>query len=71
MSVTPKPASHLTEVSTCIWGDVSAVGIVEHRVVKSSGSIADATASATGTVMSAKELSEATAKVRNEVRKAK
>ncbi|MEU7135211.1 hypothetical protein [Streptomyces sp. NPDC046261] len=61
-------SSSVTEVSTCIWGDASAMGIVEHRVAKSSGS---STSSATGNVMSAKELSEATVKVRNEVRKAK
>ncbi|GHC50813.1 hypothetical protein [Streptomyces cinnamoneus] len=61
----------VSDISTCIWGDGSAAGVVEHRVVKSSGGIAGATTSATGDVMSAKELSEATAKVRNEVRKEK
>ncbi|MFI9238479.1 hypothetical protein [Streptomyces sp. NPDC053079] len=60
-------SSTATDVSTCIWGDASAMGIVEHRVTKGSGSSSEAT----GEVMSAKDLSEATAKVRNEVRKPK
>ncbi|MEV5242101.1 hypothetical protein AB0K89_23805 [Streptomyces cinnamoneus] len=71
--------STVSDVNTCIWGDGSAVGVVEHRVVKTSGvstggtsgGMNGVTTAANGTAMSAKELSEATAKVRNEVRKAK
>ncbi|MFD0383937.1 hypothetical protein ACFQ2B_21385 [Streptomyces stramineus] len=59
-----------SEVSYCVWGDSSAVGVVQHLVTKSSGGISGATG-ATGNVMSAKDLSEATVKVRNEVRKEK
>ncbi|MBT2385679.1 hypothetical protein [Streptomyces sp. ISL-11] len=60
--------SSTSETSTCIWGDKSAVGVVQHQVSKSSVA---GTAAATGNVMSAKELSDATVKVRNEVRKNK
>ncbi|WP_171161609.1 hypothetical protein [Streptomyces sp. I05A-00742] len=58
------------QVSRCIWGDSSAMGIVQHRVQKSTSSFGSSTNS-TGDVMSAEEMSEATAKVRNEVRKEK
>ncbi|MFI9200367.1 hypothetical protein [Streptomyces sp. NPDC053048] len=60
-----------TEVSTCIWGDSSAIGIVEHQVTKTTGGFAGTATSASGNVMSAKELSEAAAKIRNAVRKEK
>ncbi|MCC3770225.1 hypothetical protein, partial [Streptomyces sp. UNOC14_S4] len=64
--------SSVVEGSTCVWGDSSAVGVVTHTVGKSSGGITGgATTTATGNAMSAKELSEAAAKVRNEVRKNK
>ncbi|MBO0656996.1 hypothetical protein J1792_30935 [Streptomyces triculaminicus] len=65
--------SSSAEISICIWGDSSAVGMVRHTVSKTSGGLTGSTSSmaATGNVMSAKELSEATAKVRNEVRKEK
>ncbi|MBB4892448.1 hypothetical protein FHS39_001459 [Streptomyces olivoverticillatus] len=62
--------SAVSEVSTCVWGDTSAIGVVEHQVTKVSGGI-DSSASATGDVMSAKDLSETAAKVRTEVRKEK
>ncbi|MFI9238480.1 hypothetical protein [Streptomyces sp. NPDC053079] len=61
--------SSSAETSACIWGDKSALGVVQHQVSKSSG-MAGA-ASATGNAMSAQELAEATAKIRNEVRKEK
>ncbi|MFF4530417.1 hypothetical protein ACFY1P_14180 [Streptomyces sp. NPDC001407] len=61
-----------SEGSICIWGDSSAVTVVSHSVTKGSGGITGgATTSATGNAMSAQELSEATAKVRTEVRKNK
>ncbi|MEU8583641.1 hypothetical protein [Streptomyces abikoensis] len=59
-----------SEVSACVWGDKSAVGIVQHQISKSSNPYGGATA-ATGNVMSAQELSDATAKIRNQVRKEK
>ncbi|MGW1077013.1 proline-rich domain-containing protein [Streptomyces sp. NPDC002537] len=61
-----------SEGSTCVWGDSSAIGFVSHSVTKTSGGITGgATTTATGNPMSAKELSEAAAKVRTEVRKNK
>ncbi|MEU1373239.1 hypothetical protein ABZ442_06195 [Streptomyces triculaminicus] len=68
---TAGPTSTHTEVSTCVWADSSAVGIVEHQITKTSGGIAGTVTSSSGDVMSAKDLSEATAKIRNEVRKDK
>lgn len=68
---TAGPTSTHTEVSTCVWADSSAVGIVEHQITKTSGGIAGTVTSSSGDVMSAKDLSEATAKIRNEVRKEK
>ncbi|ARZ70122.1 hypothetical protein M1P56_04575 [Streptomyces sp. HU2014] len=59
--------SSSSETSICFWSDTSAVGVVQHRVSKSSMG----TSGATGNVMSAKDLAEATAKIRNEVRKNK
>ncbi|MEX2981554.1 hypothetical protein [Streptomyces sp. C36] len=59
------------EFSTCVWGDTSAVGVVQHRVSKTQGGLAGSTGSSSGNVMPAKELSEAAAKIRNEVRKEK
>ncbi|MFI1968159.1 hypothetical protein BLA24_20815 [Streptomyces cinnamoneus] len=59
------------DLSVCIWGDSSAMGIVRQVVSKTSGGIAGGVTSATGEGMSAKELSDATVKVRNEVRKNK
>ncbi|MFI1253555.1 hypothetical protein ACH4U6_07100 [Streptomyces netropsis] len=56
------------ETSYCVWGDTSAVGIVEHQVTKTQGGMTGSTGS-TGPVMAPKELSEATAKVRTESRK--
>ncbi|MEU2870716.1 hypothetical protein ABZ769_16160 [Streptomyces olivoreticuli] len=61
-----------SEASTCVWGDSSAVVAMSHSVTKTSGGITGgATTTATGNAMSAKELSEAAAKVRTEVRKNK
>ncbi|MFF7729814.1 hypothetical protein [Streptomyces sp. NPDC008001] len=57
------------EISVCIWGDSSAFGVVRHVTSKSNSPYGGATS--TGNGMSAEELSEATAKVRNEVRKDK
>ncbi|MET9646742.1 hypothetical protein [Streptomyces syringium] len=54
------------EVSVCIWGDSSAVGVVRHMVPKNSSPYGGSTA--TGNVMSAGELSEATVKVRTDSR---
>ncbi|RLV08731.1 hypothetical protein CTZ27_08170 [Streptomyces griseocarneus] len=72
VTVTEGAISSTAEGSTCVWGDSSAVGVVTHMVTKSSGGITGgATTTATGNAMSAKELSEAAAKVRNEVRKNK
>ncbi|MFI9308327.1 hypothetical protein [Streptomyces triculaminicus] len=68
---TAGPTSTHTEVSTCVWADSSAVGIVEHQITKTSGGIAGTVTSSSGDVMSAKDLSEATAKIRNAVRKDK
>ncbi|MEX2981553.1 hypothetical protein [Streptomyces sp. C36] len=68
---TAGPTSTHTEVSTCVWADSSAVGIVEHQVTKASGGIAGTVTSSSGNVMSAKDLSEATANIRNAVRKDK
>ncbi|PSJ27646.1 hypothetical protein B7P34_16470 [Streptosporangium nondiastaticum] len=59
------------ESSSCVWADSSAVGLVQHVVSKSNSPYGDSSAQATGNAMSAQELSEATAKVRNEVRKDK
>lgn len=59
------------EVSVCIWGDSSAVGIVRHQVAKTNSPYGGSSAAATGNVMSAKDLAEATAKIRNDVRKDK
>ncbi|MEU4212236.1 hypothetical protein AB0F13_19925 [Streptomyces sp. NPDC026206] len=58
------------EVSVCIWGDSSAVGMTRHIVSKTNSPYGGASA-ASGKVMSAQEFSEATAKIRNEVRKEK
>ncbi|MFE0043104.1 hypothetical protein [Streptomyces albireticuli] len=58
-----------SESTACIWGDSSAIGIVQHQVSK--GSSLPGSPAPTGNVMSAKDLSEATAKIRNEVRKNK
>ncbi|MEU1781527.1 hypothetical protein ABZ545_18825 [Streptomyces abikoensis] len=55
----------------CIWGDTSAVGSVSHQVSKSNSPYGAAAGAATGNVMSTQELSDATAKIRNEVRKEK
>ncbi|MFF4408294.1 hypothetical protein ACMATS_25730 [Streptoverticillium reticulum] len=64
-----------SESSTCIWADSSAVGIVRHAVPKTSGGIAGGMGAggqgATGDVMSPKDLSDATAKIRTAVRKDK
>lgn len=64
-----------SESSTCIWADSSAVGIVQHSVPKTSGGIAGGMGAggmgATGDVMSPKDLSDATAKIRTAVRKDK
>ncbi len=60
-----------TETSTCVWGDTSAVGSVSHQISKSNSPYGGAAGAATGKVMSAQELAEATAKIRNEVRKEK
>ncbi|MBB5117494.1 hypothetical protein AF335_03000 [Streptomyces eurocidicus] len=62
--------SSSAEVSVCIWGDSSAVGVVRHQVAKTTSPYGGSSA-ATGSVMSAKDLAEATAKIRNEVRKNK
>ncbi|MGK5545321.1 hypothetical protein ACSNOH_11395, partial [Streptomyces sp. URMC 127] len=59
-----------TEATTCIWADSSAVASVRHAVSKSNSPYGGETASS-GNVMSAKEMSEATVKVRNDVRKEK
>ncbi|GHF42249.1 hypothetical protein [Streptomyces morookaense] len=61
--------------STCIWADSSAVGVVTHEVPKTSGGLGGGMGAsgmdATGDVMSPKDLSDATAKVRTAVRKDK
>ncbi|MEU1313270.1 hypothetical protein ABZ419_30860 [Streptomyces cinnamoneus] len=62
--------SSSAEVSVCIWGDSSAFGMTRHMVSKSTSPYGGASASS-GNVMSAKEFAEATAKIRNEVRKEK
>ncbi|MFK0291422.1 hypothetical protein ACIQU6_13240 [Streptomyces sp. NPDC090442] len=51
--------------STCIWGDSSAIGVVQQMAAPATSSGSSAT------TPGAKELSETTAKVRNEVRKEK
>ncbi|MEU7135212.1 hypothetical protein [Streptomyces sp. NPDC046261] len=58
------------EASVCIWADSSAVGMTRHIVSKTNSPYGGATA-AGGKVMSAQEFAEATAKIRNEVRKEK
>ncbi|MFQ6199697.1 hypothetical protein [Streptomyces sp. NPDC000405] len=63
--------SSAAEVSVCIWGDSSAVGITRHVVSKTTNPYGGSATSATGNVMSAKDFSEATAKIRNQVRKEK
>ncbi|GAA0409798.1 hypothetical protein [Streptomyces luteireticuli] len=67
------PASFTHELTQCAWADGSAVGIVRHTVTKYTGmpSSARDRLGAEGKAMSAKELSEATAKVRGEVRQEK
>ncbi|WP_372407667.1 hypothetical protein [Streptomyces luteireticuli] len=67
------PASFAHELAQCVWVDGSAVGIVQHTVTKYEGlpSSARNEPGAKGKAMSAKELSEATAKVRGEVRQEK
>ncbi|QLE72063.1 hypothetical protein FGW37_11005 [Streptomyces rectiverticillatus] len=57
------------EATECIWGDSSAIGAVKHAVSKSNSPYGGT--AATGNVMSTKEMAEAAAKVRNEVRKEK
>ncbi|GAA0409783.1 hypothetical protein [Streptomyces luteireticuli] len=57
-------------VSQCVWGDSSALGVVSHRSTKSNSSFGSSTNS-TADALSAEELSEVTAKVRDEVRKTK
>ncbi|MEV4438881.1 hypothetical protein AB0K09_07650 [Streptomyces sp. NPDC049577] len=61
--------SSSAENSTCIWGDGSAIGIVQHQVRGPSS--APGAPAPNGKVMTAQELSGAAAKVRNEVRKEK
>ncbi|MBZ4319736.1 hypothetical protein [Streptomyces huiliensis] len=57
-------------ISQCLWGDGSTFGIVVNRSSKSSSSFGSGTGS-TADAMTAEELAEATAKIRNEVRKEK
>ncbi|MBP2402869.1 hypothetical protein SNS2_1451 [Streptomyces netropsis] len=57
-----------SETSYCVWGDSSAIGIIEHQVTKAQGGMTGSSG-ATGPVMTPKELSEATAKVRTDSRK--
>ncbi|MFH9250695.1 hypothetical protein ACH4LK_35315 [Streptomyces lydicus] len=52
-------------VSTCVWGDSSAIGVVTSAAAPS------ASGPATATTPTAEELSDKTAKIRNEVRKEK
>ncbi|MGI5337985.1 hypothetical protein ACQEVS_11595 [Streptomyces sp. CA-181903] len=57
-------------ISQCLWADHSAVGSVQHTVLAFEGLPSNVrnTPGATGDVMSAEELSEATVKVRDEAR---
>ncbi|MER5783333.1 hypothetical protein ABT104_16660 [Streptomyces mobaraensis] len=61
------------DVSQCMWADHSAVGIVQHTVMALDGLPTDGreTPGATGEAMSPEELSEATAKVRDDARSEK
>ncbi|MFF4159423.1 hypothetical protein [Streptomyces sp. NPDC001678] len=58
------------ESNSCVWGDTSAVGSVTHQTTKSNNPYG-ATSASSGSVMSIQELSDATAKIRNQVRKEK
>ncbi|MEV4923959.1 hypothetical protein [Streptomyces roseoverticillatus] len=69
-SYTMGTMSSTGEVSVCMWGDSSAMGVVRHVVSKTNSPYGGTTASS-GNVMSAQELAEATVKIRNEVRKDK
>ncbi|MFI9718270.1 hypothetical protein ACIHFE_01245 [Streptomyces sp. NPDC052396] len=59
------------EVTTCIWGDSSAIGIVQNTVSQNDSPVGIGHSDVTTDVMSAQDLSDATVKVRNEVRKVK
>ncbi|MEV5508128.1 hypothetical protein [Streptomyces orinoci] len=59
------------DVTTCVWGDSSAVGIVQNTVSKNDAPVGIGNSDISPDVMSTQDLSEATVKVRNEVRKAK
>ncbi|WP_190020729.1 hypothetical protein [Streptomyces hiroshimensis] len=59
--------SSSSEASSCLWSDSSAMGIVRHTAPGKS----PYGEASTGKTMSVQELAEATAKVRNEVRKDK
>ncbi|MEV4501050.1 hypothetical protein [Streptomyces klenkii] len=69
VTLTMGTMSSTSQSSTCIWGDSSAVGYVQQSASQSNSPYAAETSG--GKPMSAQELSEATAKVRNEVRKDK
>ncbi|KAB7850070.1 hypothetical protein [Streptomyces mobaraensis] len=70
--MTTSYGSYSSEVrmSQCVWGDSSALGIVANSSSKSNSSFSSGTGS-TADAMTAEELAEATAKIRNEVRKDK
>ncbi|MGI5337986.1 hypothetical protein ACQEVS_11600 [Streptomyces sp. CA-181903] len=59
-----------SRISQCLWGDGSTLGIVVNSSSKSNSSFSSSTGS-TADAMTAEELAEATAKIRNEVRKEK
>ncbi|MEU1813806.1 hypothetical protein ABZ543_01240 [Streptomyces roseifaciens] len=59
--------SSSSESASCIWSDSSAMGLVRHAAPGKS----PYSEASTGKTMSAQELAEATAKIRNEVRKEK
>ncbi|MFG2285352.1 hypothetical protein ACGFOU_04690 [Streptomyces sp. NPDC048595] len=65
VTVSQSGASVPITVSTCIWGDNSAIGVVQMMAAPT------ASGPASATTPSAEELSEKTAKIRNEVRKEK
>ncbi|MBZ4319737.1 hypothetical protein [Streptomyces huiliensis] len=69
----PGTVSVRLDTSQCYWADTSAVGGVQHMVMTFDGLPPNGRENpgATGEVMSAEALSEATAKVRNEAREKK
>ncbi|MEV5505097.1 hypothetical protein [Streptomyces orinoci] len=70
VTITVMSTSAETQNSSCIWADSSALAIVQHQASKSNSPLGASTSS-TADAMSAKDLADATAKIRTAVRKDK